>query len=261
MGPEATPAEIVAEAEHGEEEAGGHGIPEGIPEEIQASIESDGYTRPLAVQLDTPRPKNQGSLMVSLPLASVEGSFSLSAEPLFRVAPGSEDDAPMIEDQGTEEQETGDGGPEGDDLLAQDTQDDGPSFDAELGEQLFIASCSACHQATGLGIPAAFPPLAGHLPNLYNAEGGREYLIATLLYGLQGPIEVAGQAYNGLMPAWAQLGNDEIAAILNFTLTAWENAELVEAFVPIEADEVAAQRDADLSGAQVLELRGTLELP
>ena len=29
------------------------------------------------------------------------------------------------------------------------------------GEKLFVANCAACHQATGLGVPNAFPPLAG----------------------------------------------------------------------------------------------------
>jgi len=32
--------------------------------------------------------------------------------------------------------------------------------DAAKGEQLFLANCAACHQATGLGLPGAFPPLA-----------------------------------------------------------------------------------------------------
>ena len=30
------------------------------------------------------------------------------------------------------------------------------------GEKLFMANCAACHQATGKGLPGAFPPLAGH---------------------------------------------------------------------------------------------------
>ena len=32
--------------------------------------------------------------------------------------------------------------------------------DAAKGEKLFLANCAACHQATGLGVPGAFPPLA-----------------------------------------------------------------------------------------------------
>jgi mono/diheme cytochrome c family protein len=33
---------------------------------------------------------------------------------------------------------------------------------AGKGESLFTANCSACHQATGEGIPGAFPPLKGN---------------------------------------------------------------------------------------------------
>ena len=59
-------------------------------------------------------------------------------------------------------------------------------FDEELGESTYSANCVACHQPNGEGIAGAFPPLAGHIPELYNAEGGREYIINTVLYGLQG---------------------------------------------------------------------------
>ncbi|MDF1521343.1 MAG: tetratricopeptide repeat protein [Trueperaceae bacterium] len=61
------------------------------------------------------------------------------------------------------------------------------------------AQCAACHQATGAGIPGAFPPLIGHAPAVCAADGGRAYLATLVLYGLQGPIEVDGAAYNGMM--------------------------------------------------------------
>lgn len=125
------------------------------------------------------------------------------------------------------------------------------------GEAIF-ASCASCHQANGQGIPGAFPPLAGHAPELYAAS--REYLPTVLLYGLQGQIEVEGQTYNGVMPAWAQLSDAEIAAVLNYVLTAWENESLLENFEPYAASEVAALRGQDLSAAQVYEMRQGLEL-
>ena len=54
------------------------------------------------------------------------------------------------------------------------------------------AQCAGCHQQNGQGIPGAFPPLAGHVAEILAKEGGREYLILVLLYGLQGQIEVKG---------------------------------------------------------------------
>lgn len=62
------------------------------------------------------------------------------------------------------------------------------------------AQCAGCHQQNGQGIPGAFPPLAGHVAEILAKEGGREYLILVLLYGLQGQIEVKGVKYNLVMP-------------------------------------------------------------
>lgn len=128
------------------------------------------------------------------------------------------------------------------------------------GGVVYAANCLACHQATGLGIPGAFPPLAGHAPELYNVAGGREFLIKTILYGLLGPITVDGVTYNGLMPAFPQLSDADIAAVLNYSLSAWGNDALLVDFSPYSADEIAAQRDLNLSPTQVHELRQTLGL-
>jgi mono/diheme cytochrome c family protein len=129
----------------------------------------------------------------------------------------------------------------------------------ELGAQTY-ANCVACHQANGQGIPGVFPPLAGHMPELYNAQGGREFIIEVLLYGLQGPITVHGQNYNGVMPGFAYLSDEQIAAVLNYTLTQWGNAEELEDFVPLVPDEVAALRGQGISASEMLQRREALEL-
>lgn len=126
------------------------------------------------------------------------------------------------------------------------------------GERVYGTYCVACHQATGQGIPGAFPPLAAHTPDLYTPEGGRDYLIKVVLYGLQGPIEVAGTNYNGIMTPWAQLSNEEIAAAINHSLVSWDNAELIEDFIPIVPSEVEALRGLGLAPAAVLEFRPEL---
>jgi mono/diheme cytochrome c family protein len=125
------------------------------------------------------------------------------------------------------------------------------------GQAVYAANCASCHQTDGQGIAGAFPPLAGgHAADLVQAEGGREYLVYGLLYGVQGRIEVAGQAYNGLMPAWQQLSDAEIAAVLSYVIRAWDNAQALEADVPdFAADEIAEARGEGLTSSEVLDLR------
>ena len=127
------------------------------------------------------------------------------------------------------------------------------------GAAVYTAQCAACHQASGAGIPSAFPPLAGHVGDLYAADAS--YLVSVMLYGLQGQITVDGVSYNGLMPAFTQLGDPEIAAVLNHVLTAWGDAdELGDAFVPYTPDDVAEQRGLGLTASDVLQARGELDL-
>jgi mono/diheme cytochrome c family protein len=141
-------------------------------------------------------------------------------------------------------------------LLAADT-----TIDVGEGEQIYSGNCAGCHQANGEGVPGGFPPLAGHAPELVIPEGGREYLINVLLYGLQGEIEVHGETYNGVMPAWAQLEDEQIADVLNHIVTAWDNQELLpEDFEAFDAKEVEEQRGQDLSMLDVHEMRQELDL-
>lgn len=130
---------------------------------------------------------------------------------------------------------------------------------ADIDGATAYAPCSACHQANGMGLPGAFPPLAGHGPELYAAD--RDFPILVLLYGLMGQIRVSDMTYNGLMPAHSYLGDAEIAAILNYVMTAFGNDALLPDFEPYEAADVAAERDRGLSFTDVYALRTELNLP
>ncbi|AEV15637.1 MAG: cytochrome C-552 [Thermus sp.] len=127
------------------------------------------------------------------------------------------------------------------------------------GAKLYT-QCAGCHQATGQGIPGAFPPLAGHVAEILALKGGREFLIQVLLWGLQGQIEVKGMKYNGAMPAYNGLKDEEIAALLNHIATAWGDDKKVQGFKPFTADEVKALRAKRLTPQQVLEERKKLGL-
>lgn len=106
------------------------------------------------------------------------------------------------------------------------------------GAQIFAGKCAACHQATGLGVAGVFPPLAGS-PWVLESEAR---LTQILLHGIQGPIDVLGTTYNGLMPPWNALSDDEIAAVATYIRASWGNSA-----APITAATVAAQRAATAS--------------
>ena len=131
---------------------------------------------------------------------------------------------------------------------------------ADIDGAAAYAPCAACHMANGLGLPGAFPPLAGHAPELYAAD--RTYPVLVLLFGVMGQIQIDGTPYNGLMPAHAHLGDAELAAILNHVMTAFGNDELLpDDFTPYEAADVAAERGRNLSFTDVYALRSELGLP
>src|SRR5215470_18341247 len=70
----------------------------------------------------------------------------------------------------------------------------------ELGARVFGQSCGVCHQPTGLGVPGAFPPLAGHVAESFAQPNGRAYLVRVVLYGLSGSITVKGNTFTSVMP-------------------------------------------------------------
>ena len=118
------------------------------------------------------------------------------------------------------------------------------------GAAVFASNCASCHGAGGAGIVGVFPPLAGHAADLAALDGGRTYLVDALLYGLQGPIVIDGTTYSGVMPAWGQLSDEAIAAVLDHIVT------LDGSDAPgFTAEEVAAERGKGLAAADVLTLR------
>ena len=62
-----------------------------------------------------------------------------------------------------------------------------------FGKKQFLSACTTCHQATGLGVPGTYPPLAGS----EWVQGSEERLIRIVLHGLNGPVTVAGATFTG----------------------------------------------------------------
>jgi cytochrome c oxidase subunit 2 len=98
--------------------------------------------------------------------------------------------------------------------IAAAAEDPGKTWDlADLrarGEKVYAANCVACHQANGMGVPNAFPALAGS--KLVNGPPGPQ--IAMVLDGKQG---TAMQAFG------KTLSDTDIAAVITYTRSAWNN--------------------------------------
>ena len=93
-------------------------------------------------------------------------------------------------------------------------------YDAAKGQALFIATCAACHQASGEGLPGAFPPLKG---NAAVNDADPTLHIHVVLHGLQGA-NVGGIVYASPMPPFATtLSDADIAAIINYERSSWGN--------------------------------------
>lgn len=87
------------------------------------------------------------------------------------------------------------------------------------GAPLYTAHCASCHQASGEGLPGAFPPLVGNSAVL-DADATEH--IDVILHGLQGKT-IDGVDYSSPMPGFPQLSDEQIAAIVNHERTSWGN--------------------------------------
>ena len=95
---------------------------------------------------------------------------------------------------------------------------------AERGKAIFMQTCMACHQPTGLGIPGAFPPFDGS----EYIQGDTKRLVALVIKGYTGPITVKGVNFNNILIAvdtqFPMLKeNAKLADVLNYVRTAWSN--------------------------------------
>jgi cytochrome c oxidase subunit II len=81
-----------------------------------------------------------------------------------------------------------------------------------LGEKTYLARCSVCHQPTGVGIPGAFPALAGQGVAIDPTKKLEH--ISIVVHGKKG---TAMQAFG------PQLSLKELAAVITYERNAWGN--------------------------------------
>nr|WP_306266189.1 cytochrome c [Pararhizobium sp. IMCC3301] len=91
----------------------------------------------------------------------------------------------------------------------------GPLFDQ--GRAIYEENCAACHQETGKGVPPNFPALNGN-----GRLADHAFIVRQVRAGKEA------------MPAFTDLGAEEIAAVASYIRNAWSND-----FGPVTATEAA----------------------
>ena len=86
------------------------------------------------------------------------------------------------------------------------------------GKEIYNDFCVQCHLDNGEGVSGIFPPLARSDYLINNVE----LSIRGIKYGLNGPILVNGEEYDGVMQDQG-LDDLEIADVMNFILNNWGN--------------------------------------
>jgi len=119
------------------------------------------------------------------------------------------------------------------------------------GHNVFISNCAVCHQPDGKGAPGVYPPLAGAVGRYVALKDGRTYLIDVLSFGMGGKIESGGDSFEGDMPPWPQLSDQDVAHVLTYVLIGLNPKLLPADFKPISADEVKAERARQLNAATI----------
>ncbi len=86
------------------------------------------------------------------------------------------------------------------------------------GAKIYKEKCVACHQLTGMGIPSAFPPLAGSDYLLAD----KKRAVKQVLNGSNEKMTVNGADYTIPMPFQVDTHKDAVD-VINYVLNAWDN--------------------------------------
>lgn len=97
------------------------------------------------------------------------------------------------------------------------------------GKAVYQEYCLTCHQSDGSGVPNMHPPLG---PDSWVGKDPQE-LVAIMMKGLSGKIEVNGEVYKNFMPSHAKLTDEEIADVLTYVRLSFGNS-----FEPVSAEMV-----------------------
>ena len=101
------------------------------------------------------------------------------------------------------------------------------------GSEVYNDFCVQCHLDNGEGIAGIFPPLSNSDYLLNNIKES----IYAIKYGMEGPIKVNGELYDGIMVSQG-LDSAEIADVMNYILYSWGNSSNNELITPVIVNQV-----------------------
>jgi mono/diheme cytochrome c family protein len=105
----------------------------------------------------------------------------------------------------------------------------------QVGEAVFVDTCSACHTGTGGGIEHIFPKLAG---NVIATQDDPSSLIRIIIAGGRAAATETRPTSPAMPSLGFRLSDEQIAAVVTYVRNAWGNAAS-----PVTADTVKALRE------------------
>ena len=121
-------------------------------------------------------------------------------------------------------------------LAGNKPQDDSKN---EVGKTVYEDNCLVCHQADGSGVPMLAPPL---IKTSY-VLGDKSRLIGIVLNGFNEDVEIEGEYYSNPMPAFLQLSDKEVADLLTYVRSNFENSASVVTEAEVKAERVKSKTD------------------
>ena len=110
----------------------------------------------------------------------------------------------------------------------------------QMGQAVFIDTCSACHMRNGAGVEHLFPKLAG---NVIATQDDPASLIRIIIAGGRAASTDALPTAPAMPSLGFRLGDEQIAAVVTYVRNSWGNAAS-----PVSAETVKAER-ARVTGA------------
>ena len=110
---------------------------------------------------------------------------------------------------------------------------------AERGRQVYDRHCATCHGEQGLGVPGAYPALAGNRAVLLSDPTN---LVQNVLYGGYAPVTAGHPRPFGMPPFVLELEDRDIAAVLTHLRTALQSPQQQAGEVtPLQVNRIRAE--------------------
>ena len=93
-----------------------------------------------------------------------------------------------------------------------------PKASIAAGELVYSQFCVSCHLPDGGGVENLNPPLI----NTAFINGDKAMLITTILNGMS-QVEIKGERYNNVMPAFNYLADEQVADVLTYVRNSFGN--------------------------------------